>query len=215
MLIDQGALWRAIFTLVATILLGMVAFDVPYFKSVYYLRAALPIPNLAKVYYVDFGTLGFCGFFQGEALNCTLPKIGYEIDPNVLFDNTSQFTIPIVIVKWLTSALFIHVIAFAITAISLAFAIISMLDVPCVSCITGCCTTIFTSFAGFVAVIAFAFDLAFFFLIKDRVIKENQGGAIVGNAIYMTIVAWILLFLSPCIYIIGKCTGAASRATKF
>ena len=76
-LINKGSILGVLVTFAAAILLGLVAFDVPYFKSVFFLRAGIPVNG--QTYTVDFGVLGFCGFFPGGPVNCTSPHVGYEI----------------------------------------------------------------------------------------------------------------------------------------
>lgn len=68
-----------------------------------------------------------------------------------------------------------------------------------------CCSTCVSGFAAAVALIAFFFDLAFFFLAKSRINAVKGGSATIGNAIWLTLAAWILLFFSGCFYSIGRC----------
>lgn len=51
---------------------------------------------------------------------------------------------------------------------------------------------------------AFIFDLALFFLTRAR-IRSAGGQASIGNAIWLTIAAWALLFLSGIFYCCGRC----------
>lgn len=70
----------------ATALLGMVAFDVPYFKSVYFLRldlgngTATATTGNGTSPFIDLGALGFCTDLQdGRGLQCSPLKIGYSL----------------------------------------------------------------------------------------------------------------------------------------
>jgi hypothetical protein len=70
----------------ATALLGMVAFDVPYFKSVYFLRIDLGNGTASTLAanqtnpFVDLGALGFCTDLKnGRGLQCSPAKIGYNL----------------------------------------------------------------------------------------------------------------------------------------
>lgn len=65
-----------IVTLIATALLAVVSFSVPYFKSVYFLQASLADQGITGN--VTFGTLGYCLHFQSNT-TCSSPKIGYEL----------------------------------------------------------------------------------------------------------------------------------------
>ena len=63
-------------TLIATILLVVVSFSVPYFKSVYFLRASLTVENINGS--ITFGTLGYC-FHLSNGTTCSKPSIGYQL----------------------------------------------------------------------------------------------------------------------------------------
>jgi hypothetical protein len=56
-----------------------------------------------------------------------------------------------------------------------------------------------------ITLLAFIFDLALFFLAKSRLNSVQGGSATMGNAIWLTLVAWILLFFSGCFYGLGRC----------
>jgi hypothetical protein len=63
-------------TLVATILLAVVSFSVPYFKSVYFLEASLAVEGVDGS--ITFGTLGYC-IQIGANSGCSPPAIGYQL----------------------------------------------------------------------------------------------------------------------------------------
>lgn len=63
-------------TLLAAVLLAVVTFSVPYFKSVYFLKASLE--NEGVTGSVIFGTLGFCMQLQ-NGTTCSKPSIGYSL----------------------------------------------------------------------------------------------------------------------------------------
>lgn len=65
-----------IVTLVATALLAVVSFCVPYFKSVYFLRADINIGNNHGA--ITFGTLGYC-LELSNGTTCSSPSIGYQL----------------------------------------------------------------------------------------------------------------------------------------
>ncbi|KAF7333800.1 hypothetical protein MVEN_02336800 [Mycena venus] len=197
----------------ATALLGMVAFDVPYFKAVYFLR--LDLGNGTTVTttgngtspFVDLGALGFCTDLQdGRGLQCSPLKIGYSLAEASQFING---TLPpvlanavVTVASTLTKVLVLHVVAFGIAAISFAFALLAFICVP----IADSCSSCFSGFAGTAAFAVFVFDIAFFEIIKLRVNEEGHGGkAIMGNAVYLTLLAWLLLFVTPIMFLIGRC----------
>lgn len=72
-------------TLVATILLAVVSFSVPYFHSVYFLKASLSAEGQSGD--IIFGTLGYCVIIGGKT-TCSKASVGYELSeflPLVIF----------------------------------------------------------------------------------------------------------------------------------
>lgn len=63
-------------TLIATALLAVVSFCVPYFKSVFFLKADLDIGNNHGT--ITFGTLGYCWELP-NGTTCSNPSIGYQL----------------------------------------------------------------------------------------------------------------------------------------
>ena len=64
-----------IVTLVATILLAVVSFNVPILKSIFFLKASITIDNFNGT--ITLGTLGYC-LELSNGTTCTKPSIGYE-----------------------------------------------------------------------------------------------------------------------------------------
>ncbi|GJJ09608.1 hypothetical protein Clacol_003831 [Clathrus columnatus] len=123
------------------------------------------------------------------------------LDPNSLLDNTTPIQIPEVIVKWLTDALILHIVAFVLAAISAIFGLLAHIR----EFATVYCSTFISGLAAAVALIAFIFDIAFFFLTKARINNIKGASAQTGNAIWLTLAAWLLLFFAGCFYTIGRC----------
>ncbi|KAJ7890892.1 hypothetical protein B0H14DRAFT_3126494 [Mycena olivaceomarginata] len=209
---------------VATGLLGMVAFDVPYFKSVYFLRidlgdgtATTASANQANPF-VDLGALGFCTDLKdSNGLQCSPPHIGYSLSagqrpPNfwVARYPPALKTAVVTVSSALTKVLVLHIVAFGIALVSLAFALLAFIGVP----IVERCSTCFCGFSGAAAFAVFVFDIAFFEIIKLRVNQEGHPGtAIMGNAVYLTLLAWLFLFVTPIMFFIGRCC-ACCRSRK-
>ena len=63
-------------TLIATILLAVVSFNVPILKSIYFLKAS--VRNDQVDVSVTFGTLGYC-LDTGNNQTCSKPTVGYEL----------------------------------------------------------------------------------------------------------------------------------------
>ncbi|KAG8904176.1 hypothetical protein FRB99_002124 [Tulasnella sp. 403] len=185
-------------TLTATILLIVVSFSVPYFKTVYFLQATYNSNGINGL--INFGTLGYCLVVNGNT-TCTKPSIGYEFDPNTLLGNTTVLQIPDVVVKWITYALFLHVIALGLAAVSALFGLLAHVREFSMSCFSSCVS----GAAAAVCLIAFIFDLVLFFVARARVRSIDGATAQIGSAIWLTLAAWVLLFISGCMFGVGRC----------
>ncbi|KAF8846160.1 pali-domain-containing protein [Paxillus ammoniavirescens] len=185
-------------TLVATILLALVSFSVPLIKSVYFLKASLSVENVNG--YITFGTLGYC-LTVGSSTSCSNATVGYELDVNALVGNNSPIQIPQLVVKWLTYALVLHIVAFGLAAVAAIFGLLAHVREMSMSCFSSC----ISGFGATVALAAFIFDIALFFIAKSRMNSVQGGSASIGLAVWLTLVSWILLFFSGCFYGIGRC----------
>jgi hypothetical protein len=215
-------------TLIATGLLAAVSFGVPWIKSVYFLKATLSGVDGS----LTFGTLGYCVDYAGT-VTCSKPSVGYEIgeprlsfchhlttvinprsllprprtpnpfsqtDLNTLLGNDTKLQIPNVVAKWITYCLVLHIVALILAAGSAVFGLLAHVREISMTC----CSTCISGFAAAVAMFAFIFDLALFFLAKAR-INSAGGQASFGNAIWLTIAAWALLFFSGIFFCCGRC----------
>jgi hypothetical protein len=83
-----------IVTLAATVLLAVVSFSVPYFKSVYFLKASINQGGVNGS--ITFGTLGYC-LELSNATVCSKPSFGYKLGqfllPLLPFDNKISFSV--------------------------------------------------------------------------------------------------------------------------
>lgn len=183
-------------TLVATILLAIVSFCVPYIKSVYFLKANISVQGINGS--IIFGTLGYC-LELSNGTTCSRPSVGYQLDINALVGNKLPVAIPQVAVKWLTYALVLHIVALGLAAGSAVFGLLAHVREMSMAC----CSTCVSGFAAAVALLAFIFDIALFFAAKARI--NAVGTAQIGNAVWLTLAAWILLFFSGCFFTLGRC----------
>ena len=121
-------------------------------------------------------------------------------DVNALLHDTTFIQIPNVLVKWITYALVLHIVALVLAGISAIFGLLAhvreMSMAYCSTCVSG--------FAAAVAMVAFIFDVVLFFLTKTRV-NDSGGHAEIGMALWLTLAAWILLFFAGCFYGLGRC----------
>lgn len=68
-----------------------------------------------------------------------------------------------------------------------------------------CFSSCISGLAAAVALVAFIFDIAIFFVAKSRMNSVSGGSASIGNAVWLTLAAWLLLFFSGCFYGVGRC----------
>src|ERR1700761_7357166 len=140
------------------------------------------------------------------ATNQTCPLLP---DPNTLLgDNISFLQIPTVVTKWITWALVLHIVAFGLSAFAALFGLLAHVREMAMTCFSSC----ISGFAATVALVAFIFDLVLFFTARARINAVNGGSATLGSAIWLTLVAWVLLFFSGCFYGLGRC--CASRRPR-
>jgi hypothetical protein len=115
--------------------------------------------------------------------------------------NTTKIEIPEVVVKWITYVLVLHIVAFVLAAGSSLFGLLSHIREFSMSCMSSC----MSGLASAVALVAFIFDLAFFFIAKSRINSVEGGSATIGSAVWITLAAWLLLLFSGCFYCLGRC----------
>ncbi|KAK7448789.1 hypothetical protein VKT23_013519 [Stygiomarasmius scandens] len=183
-------------TLAATILLGIVSFCVPYVKSVFFLEAAFEVDGHNGT--ITFGTLGYC-LHLNNGTSCSSPSVGYQLDINALVDNTTRIEIPDIAVKWITYALVLHIVAFVLAGASTVFGLLAHVC----QVVGTCCSTCVSGFSATVALLAFIFDIAFFSIAKKRI--NSVGSATTGNAMWLTLAAFLLLMFTGCFYAFGSC----------
>lgn len=135
----------------------------------------------------------------------------YFPDINALVGNSLPINIPQVVVKWLTYCLVLHIVALALAAISAFFGLLAHVREMSMSCFSTCVS----GFAASVALLAFIFDLAFFFVAKSRINSVKGGSASIGTGIWLTLAAWLCLFFAGCFFGIGRtCLRRRSRDSK-
>lgn len=111
------------------------------------------------------------------------------------------FSIPTSVSKYLTYALVLHIIALALAAIALIMALLGMIPGFNMMCFPTC----MASFAGSVALIAFIFDLAIFYISKAAIDKVNGASASIGAAVWMTLAAWFCCAFAGCAFGMANC----------
>ncbi|KAK4055716.1 hypothetical protein OIV83_000262 [Microbotryomycetes sp. JL201] len=186
-----------IVVLAATILLVLVSVSAPILKSIYFLKANIAGQDIV------LGCWGVC--VNGE---CSKTRLGYSLDLEQLFGYDGlaniQLTqqIPNTLVKWLTYVLVLHPVAAVFAAVAVILGLLAHIRGFGGTCFTTC----FASFGATISLIAFAFDLGLFIVAKKRIESRDVGGsAALGNALWMTLAAAIMLLTSGCFFGFGNC----------
>ncbi|KAH8930169.1 pali-domain-containing protein [Atractiella rhizophila] len=194
--------------LVGTALLVVVSLSVPIIKSVFFLKANLTvtIQQFSTGGDITLGTWGLC-----IAGSCSKAKLGYDLDADSLLNigglaKDALGGIPNSLIKGLTYALVIHPVAAAFGGIASILGLLSLIREFSGTCFTTC----FASFAASFAWLAFIFDIITFSIAKSRINSSDTGdsttvNAQLGNAIWLTLTAAILLSLSGCFFGCGRC----------
>ena len=120
--------------------------------------------------------------------------------------NKLPVQIPQVVVKWITYALVLHIVALALAVGSAVFGLLAHVREVSMTCFSTCVS----GFAAAVALLAFIFDIVLFFVAKARI--SAVGSAEIGSAIWLTLTAWILLFFSGCFFTLGRCCISKRKA---
>ncbi|KAG8686699.1 hypothetical protein FRC09_013962, partial [Ceratobasidium sp. 395] len=185
-------------TLAATALLGVVSFSVPHFKTIYFLKAAISQSGVNGS--ATFGVMGYCLDFNNQ-ISCSNATIGWEFNPNALLGNDLPIQIPNVVVKWITYALVLHLVAFGLAGVSAVFGLLAHVREMSMSCFSSC----ISGMAAAVCLVAFIFDLVLFFAVRARVNAIQGGSATIGTGLWLTLAAWVLLFFAGCMFSFGRC----------
>jgi SUR7/PalI family len=133
-----------------------------------------------------------------------------HLDINGLVGNQLPVQIPEVLVKWLTYALALHIVALILSAGSAVFGLLAHVREMAMTC----CSIFISGFAAVVALLAFIFDISLFLVARSRINKVPGGSATIGSAIWLTFAAWVLLFFSGCFYTLGRCCISNRRSPK-
>ncbi|KAJ1030120.1 hypothetical protein NDA16_000820 [Ustilago loliicola] len=193
-------------TLVAAILLGLVTISTPTIKSIYFLEATIGGGRSQNAQVARFGTLGYC-----IADTCSNPTLGYAFDPNQLLGIqviSGRYTGAVI--KGLTYTLVLHPVALAFAVVSVLLGLIS----HCRELSTNCFGTFVTGIGAFVTLVAFGLDLALFIIARQRINSINGARAELGMAIWMSLAAWILMFLAGCAFSCGVCSRSKRNRVK-
>lgn len=123
-------------------------------------------------------------------------------DPQALFgiDLPLNVQIPTVAVKWITYVLVLHIVGLGFAAVATFFGLLAHVRELSMMTISSCSAGI----GAFILLLAFVFDLVFFFIAKSR-INAVGGSAEIGNGLWLTLASWVLLFFSGCFYGFGRC----------
>jgi hypothetical protein len=123
-------------------------------------------------------------------------------DPQALFGINLPLNVqvPSVAVKWLTYVLLLHIVGLGFAAISAFFGLLAHVRELSMMTFSSCSSGI----GAVVVLLAFIFDLIFFFIAKSR-INAVGGSAEIGCGLWLTLASWLMLFFSGCFYGFGRC----------
>ncbi|KNZ58117.1 hypothetical protein VP01_1999g7 [Puccinia sorghi] len=207
--------------LLAAILQIVILSSAPYRPNVYFLAATVnsDASNLHQAGVIKMGVFGYCISTENGSDLCSAPSIGYALDPKVMFalpKLPEMIQLSDSIIQSVTKVLVLHVFGMSFSPGFQCYATI----LACLAFISGlvshieefsktCWTSCFTSLSASVTLMVSIFDLIFFAIIKARINAMKASDAAItaefGNAIWLSIAAWILLAFSGCFFCAGRC----------
>jgi hypothetical protein len=121
-----------------------------------------------------------------------------DINQQIVSDLPIQ--IPETTVKWLTYALVLNIVALISSAIATFFGLLAHLRE--ISRSSG--TTLTSGLSSTAAFFALAFNIAFTLFARNRVKAVPGSSVTIGNALWLSLAAWLLLSIGTCFYTIGR-----------
>lgn len=161
-----------------------------------------------------FGCLGYC-----VAGTCSSPKLGYTFDLSHVLSQLGAGSdaghlgekLSSGILKGLTYTMVLHPIAAGIAAAAGVFGLFSMCD----GCMSPCLSGILTGLASTIACLAFAFDLATFLILKNRIHDADSSlNPKLGAAVWVALAGWIVILLGSCGLGAGLCRARRYYADR-
>lgn len=170
----------------AMVLLIFVSVSVPTWNAIYFLKVFVEGRE------IRFGCFGFTG--SGR-------NVGYSFDPTLIGLSNSHLNNTVI--KGLTAALILHPIAAGLAAIAVIFGL-------CGTAYSRAGTifmTLVTTVAALVTLIAWIIDMILWSIARDRIRDDGPAGttATYGNAIWLTLGAFVALLLAFCAGAVGSC----------
>lgn len=98
----------------------------------------------------------------------------------------------------------LHIVGLGLAAIASLFGLLAHIREMAMTCFSTC----ISGTAAAVVLVAFIFDIVFFLVIRARV-QAVGGSASLGNALWLTLSAWLMLFFAGFFFGIGKCCFAS------
>jgi len=192
--------------LAATVVLVLVSVSTPIYKDIYFLSADLGV-SVASVSLkgkVTLGVFGYCVEGIGSEAVCEGPRLGYELDSDQIFGNTTSIQLPNSLIKWLTIVLILNPVAAGLAGIVFILGVVAHFR----EFSTSRVTTWFASIATTVAMLAFIFDIVLFLIAKSRINAVSTDNVSVnaelGKAVWLALAGFILLMLSSCLFGFGN-----------
>ena len=94
----------------------------------------------------------------------------------------------------------LHIVGLGFAAVATVFGLLAHVRELSMTTLSSCTSGI----GAVVILLAFVFDLIFFFIAKSR-INAVGGSAEIGSGLWLTLAGWVLLFFSGCFYGFGRC----------
>lgn len=143
----------------------------------------------------------YVAFIEPDSFKDPTQLLGIATSVEGININSSKFTTAVI--KGLTYALVLHPIALAACILTLITGILA----NCGDLSLKCLNSVFSSLASFVTLVAVGCDFALFIIAQKRINDVTGASASLGNALWMTLIAWICIILSSFFF----CCGSSGR----
>lgn len=203
--------------LIGGVLMAIATCSTPIIKSLDFLHvdlSALQVSGHSLHGDASFGCLGYC-----IASNCSSPTLGYTFDLTHVLGDLGESSeaqhlsqkLSSTVLRGLTYTMVLHPVAAGLCAAAAVFGLLSMCD----TCLSPCFSGVLTGIASTVSLLAFAFDLALFLILKNRLKKADAGlHPSLGTAVWITLAGWIVILLGSCGLGAGLCRARRHYADR-
>ncbi|TIB70056.1 hypothetical protein E3P77_00015 [Wallemia ichthyophaga] len=193
-----------------------LSFNAPLIKQLYFIRVTTNIDMFDAR--IELGTLGYCVYLE-DGKSCIEPTLGYTIDLEEVglgeFLQLSQVqdfmnSIPDDVINWVTYVFVLHFISLGLSFFTVLVGIFSHIR----ELGRSYWSSLISILACVVALITFAFDMAFAVKTRNRLNDTNVATAQIGQSVWLVLAAAIVLVISVFMFLAGIAMSRRQHKTR-